>query len=50
MLSCLSLVVDGCIYVIDAGFTKEEQAHEGLEQLVKVEATILGTILNRGYT
>lgn len=43
----LSTVVDGCIYVIDAERTKEVQASKSLEQLQKVEASLLGTILNK---
>lgn len=46
----LSTVVDGCIYVVDAEGTKEEQASKSLGQLQKVEAPILGTILNRSYS
>ena len=46
----LSMVVDGCIYVIDAEVTKEEQVSISLGQLRKVDAPILGTILNRSYS
>ena len=46
----LSTVVDGCLYVIDAGRTKEEQASKSLEQLKMVGAPILGTILNRSQS
>ncbi|QUW23298.1 polysaccharide biosynthesis tyrosine autokinase [Sporosarcina sp. Marseille-Q4063] len=46
----LSMVVDGCIYVIDAEGTKDEQASKSLRQLQKVDAPILGTILNRSYS
>lgn len=46
----LSTVVDGCLYVIDAERTKGELANKNLDQLRKVEATILGTVLNRGHS
>ena len=46
----LSMVVDGCIYIIDADGTKEDEASKRLGQLQKVEAPILGTILNRSYS
>ncbi|MBE1557083.1 polysaccharide biosynthesis tyrosine autokinase [Sporosarcina limicola] len=46
----LSTFVDGCLYVIDAGRTKEEQASKSLKQLEKVGASILGTVLNRSYS
>ena len=45
----LSSVVDGYIYVINAGNTTTKQAFESLEQLKKVEATVVGSILNNGY-
>ena len=46
----LSTTVDGCLYVLDAGSTKELQASKSLEELQKVGAPILGTILNRSHS
>lgn len=43
----LSKKVDGCILVIDAKKTKRPQAIKAVEQLRLVNATLLGTILNR---
>lgn len=43
----LSTAVDGCLYIIDAAHTKETQARNNLAQLQKVNAPILGTILNK---
>ncbi len=38
--------VDGCIFVIDAKKTKINQAQQSLQQLRKVDAKVLGVILN----
>lgn len=46
----LSTSVDGCLYVVDAGSTKELQASKSLAELQKVGAPILGTILNRSHS
>lgn len=43
----LSSIVDGCLFVIDAKSTKEELAMKSLAQLTKVNAPLLGTVLNR---
>ncbi|WP_301109822.1 polysaccharide biosynthesis tyrosine autokinase [Sporosarcina sp.] len=46
----LSTFVDSCLYVINVEHTKGELAEMNLEHLRKVEAPILGTILNRSYS
>ncbi|WP_203248022.1 polysaccharide biosynthesis tyrosine autokinase [Sporosarcina beigongshangi] len=43
----LSSIVDGCLFVIDAKNTKEELAVKSVAQLTKVNAPLLGTVLNR---
>lgn len=43
----LSAIVDGCLYVIDSKSTKVRQVNEGLGLLGKVNAPIIGTILNK---
>ena len=43
----ISSIVDGCLFVIDAKSTKEELAVKSLAQLTKVNAPLLGTVLNR---
>jgi len=42
----LSRLVDGTILVIRSGKTEEEQAKRAIESLKKVEAKILGAVLN----
>jgi len=39
--------VDGVLLVIEAGATREAEARRALEELSKVEAPVLGTILNK---
>jgi len=43
----LSSIVDGCLFVIDAMSTKEDIAVKSLAKLTKVNAPIVGSILNR---
>lgn len=43
----LTEIADGCLYVIDSKNTKVEQVSEGLGLLMKVNAPIVGTILNK---
>lgn len=43
----LSSIVDGCLFVVDAKSTKEEFVVKSLAQLTKVNAPLLGTVLNR---
>lgn len=43
----LSTKVDGCLIVIQAGKTKVTQIRQGIEQLTNVNATIVGTVLNK---
>ncbi|RFU64883.1 polysaccharide biosynthesis tyrosine autokinase [Peribacillus glennii] len=43
----LSTKVDGCIFVADAFSTKQDLAVKSIEQLQKVKAPLLGSILNK---
>lgn len=43
----LSSIVDGCLFVVDAMSTKEDIAVKSLTKLTKVNAPIIGSILNR---
>lgn len=45
--SILATKVDGCLLVLQADKTKVTQIHQGIEQLRNVQATILGTVLNK---
>lgn len=44
----LSDKVDGCLFVVNAKKTKQEQALKSIQQLRKVQANILGLIINCG--
>lgn len=46
----LSTFVDGCLFIIDSKKTKVNQVDESLSLLEKVNAPILGTILNKSAT
>lgn len=43
----LSTLVDGTILVVGAGLVRREQLERALSQLERVEARVLGTVLNR---
>jgi polysaccharide biosynthesis transport protein len=42
----LSRLVDGTIFVLDYGRVKRDDAVEGLKQLQKVQANVIGTVIN----
>lgn len=46
----LSMLVDGCLFVINAANSKEELARKSMARLTKVGTTFLGSVLNRSGT
>lgn len=43
----LSSLVDGCLFVVDTTYTKEDMAKRSISSLTKVGANFLGSVLNR---
>jgi protein-tyrosine kinase len=43
----LSRLVDGVLIVIQAGSTRHREAHRALEELARVNAPILGVVINK---